>query len=229
MKIYLDSGSLKDIKIYAKEKRVHGFTTNPSLLFKSGVKDYKFFVSECNKIIGSKSISFEVTADDEKNIISQAKWLLKNSKKSFIKIPIVNAEGKYNLGIIQKLQSLGCKLNVTAIFTEKQIVKLFNKIDFNKKIIISIFAGRIADTGENPLKIIRLALKKKRNNKKIMILWASTREVYNYYEAKKVGCDIITMDKSFVDKLSLKNKNLNKYSKETSKQFFVDGKKIKFI
>ena len=229
MKIYLDSGSLIDILNYSKNKKISGFTTNPSLLNKSKIKNYKEFVSKCLKFTNSKPISFEVTADDAKKIIYQAKWFLKNAENSFIKIPIINSKGKSNLNIIKKLQTLGCKLNITAVFTEKQIEDIFKIIDKTKQTIISIFAGRIADTGRNPIKFIKLAVNKKKKNKKVMILWASTREVYNYYEAKKVGCDIITMDKSFVDKLSLKNKNLNKYSKETSKQFFVDGKKIKFI
>ena len=158
----------------------------------------------------------------------QAKWFLKNAKNSFTKIPIINSKGKTNLKIIKKLQSLGCKLNITAVFTEKQIEDIFKIIDKTKQTIISIFAGRIADTGRNPIKFMKLAINKKKNSK-IMILWASTREIYNYYEAKKIGCDIITMDKSLIEKLTLKNKDLYLYSKETSKQFFNDGKKIQFI
>ncbi len=229
MKIYLDSGSLEDIKDYARKSNVSGFTTNPSLLKKSKIKNYKEFVSKCKKIVGKKSISFEVTADSSSKILKQAIWLKKNAKNCYIKVPIVNSKGKNNIRIIKELQIKGCKLNITAVFTEKQIINIFKNIDTKMNCIISIFAGRIADTGKNPLKLINLALKKSKNKKRIHILWASAREVYNYYEAKKVGCDIITLDKSLINKLNLYNKNLNTYSKETSKQFFKDGKKIKFI
>ena len=229
MKIYLDGGSLKDIKEYAKKKLVHGFTTNPSLMKKSKIKNYKDFVFRCKNITRSKPISFEVTADNYLRIIEQASWLLKNAKNCHIKVPIVNSRGNANLKIIKKLQSIKCKLNITAVFTEKHVNDIFKTISPNQECIISIFSGRIADTGKDPNKLIKFALKKKGKKNKIKILWASTREIYNYYEAKNIGCDIITMDKGLIEKLKLKNKNLQKYSQETSKQFFIDGKKIKFI
>tara|TARA_Y100000590_G_scaffold449928_1_gene588853 strand:+ start:767 stop:1456 length:690 start_codon:yes stop_codon:yes gene_type:complete len=229
MKIYLDSGSLIDISFFAKKNFVSGFTTNPSLLKKSNIKNYKEFVYKCKNIVKSKSISFEVTADSYKKILEQANWLKKNAKKCYIKVPIVNSEGLSNIKIIKKLQEIGCKLNITAVFTENQIDTIFKNINKQRYTIISIFAGRIADTGKSPNKIIKLALNKSRKSKKINILWASAREIYNFYEAKKLGCDIITLDKSLISKLKLRNKNLKKYSKETSKQFFKDGKKIKFI
>ena len=229
MKIYLDGGSLKDIKEYAKKKLVHGFTTNPSLMKKSKIKNYKDFVFRCKNITRSKPISFEVTADNYLRIIEQASWLLKNAKNCHIKVPIVNSRGNANLKIIKKLQSIKCKLNITAVFTEKHVNDIFKTISPNQECIISIFSGRIADTGKDPNKLIKFALKKKGKKNKIKILWASTREIYNYYEAKNIGCDIITMDKNLIEKLKLKNKNLQKYSQETSKQFFKDGKKIKFI
>ena len=229
MKIYLDGGSLKDIKEYAKKKLVHGFTTNPSLMKKSKIKNYKDFVFRCKNITRSKPISFEVTADNYLRIIEQASWLLKNAKNCHIKVPIVNSRGNANLKIIKKLQSIKCKLNITAVFTEKHVNDIFKTISPNQECIISIFSGRIADTGKDPNKLIKFALKKKGKKNKIKILWASTREIYNYYEAKNIGCDIITMDKNLIEKLKLKNKNLQKYSQETSKQLFIDGKKIKFI
>ena len=229
MKIYLDGGSLIDIKNYAKKALVSGFTTNPSLMKKSKIKNYKDFVFKCKNITRSKPISFEVTADNYSKIIEQADWLLKNAKNCHIKVPILNSQGNANLKIIKKLQSMGCKLNITAVFTEQHVKNIFKIIKSNQECIISIFSGRIADTGKNPNKLIKFALKKKGKKNKIKILWASTREIYNYYEAKNLGCDIITMDKSLIEKLKLKNKNLQKYSQETSKQFFIDGKKIKFI
>ena len=229
MKIYLDGGSLIDIKTYAKKTLVNGFTTNPSLMKKSKIKNYKDFVFKCKNITRSKPISFEVTADNYSKIIEQASWLLKNARNCHIKVPILNSLGNSNLKIIKKLQSIGCKLNITAVFTEKHVNDIFKTIKSDLECIISIFSGRIADTGKNPNKLIKFALKKKGKKNKIKILWASTREIYNYYEAKSIGCDIITMDKGLIKKLKLKNKNLHKYSQETSKQFFKDGKKIKFI
>ena len=228
MKIYLDGGSLEDIGLYSKEKIISGFTTNPSLLKKSKISNYKKFVTECNKLT-IKPISFEVTADNYQKMLKQSEWLMKNSKNCFIKIPILNTKGKYNKKIIKKLSSLGFKLNITAVFTQRHVDEIFKLINNKTHTIISIFSGRIADTGKNPAFLIKYALKKTKKIKKIDILWASVREVYNYYEAKRMGCNIITLDKSILNKFKLKNKNLHQYSKETSIQFFKDGKKIKFI
>ena len=227
MKIFLDGGSLNDLKNYSKSKIISGFTTNPSLLVKSKIKDLKKFIITANKLT-NKPISYEVTADQSSAITNQAKWINKNSINSFIKVPILNTKGKSNLKIIKKLQSFNCKINITAVFTKKQIDSIITNIDKKQKTIISIFAGRIADTGKDPKVLISYSLKKKIKYKNIKILWASVREIYNYYEAKKINCDIITMDKNLIKKLNLYNKNLTIYSKETSVQFYKDGKKIKF-
>ena len=128
MKTYLDSGSLEDIKNYAKKRNISGFTTNPSLLRKSKINNYKEFVFKCKKIVGIKSISFEVTADDRSKILKQAKWLKENAKNCYIKVPVVNSKGRRNIRIIKELQAKGCKLNITAVFTEKQVVNIFKNI-----------------------------------------------------------------------------------------------------
>jgi transaldolase len=228
MKTYLDGGSLEHISFYSKNKKISGFTTNPSLLKKSNIKNYKDFVIKCNKLT-NKPISFEVTADNYDKMLEQSEWLMKYSKNCFIKIPILNTKGKYNTKIIKKLMSIDCKLNITAVFTEGHVNKILRMINNKSNTIISIFSGRIADTGKDPVKLIKYSLNKTKNLKKVKILWASVREVYNYYEAKNNKCDIITIDENILTKLKLKNKNLNQYSKETSIQFFKDGKKIKFI
>ena len=228
MTIYLDGGPLDDISLYSKNKKISGFTTNPSLLKKSKIKNYKDFVLKCNKLT-NKPISFEVTADNYSKMLEQSEWLMKHSKNCFIKIPILNTKGEYNKKIISKLNSIGCKLNITAVFTEKHVDKILKIINKKSNTIISIFSGRIADTGKDPSKLIRYSYNKTKKLKKVKILWASVREIYNYYEAQDNNCDIITLDKNILEKLKLKNKNLNQYSKETSMQFFKDGKKIKFI
>ena len=226
IKIFLDGGSLADIKLFANKKIVKGFTTNPSLLKKEKIKNFKNFVNECLKYIKNKSISFEITKDNFNEIYIQSKKISNLGKNVSVKIPILNSKGKNNIGLIKKIYNEKIKLNITAVFTKKQIDDLYKNINGKYEIIISIFAGRIADTGKDPEKLIKYALKK-RKSKKIKILWASTREVYNIYQANRLNVDIITVTKDQINKLNLKNKNLHQYSIETSKQFFNDAKKAK--
>ncbi len=225
-KIFLDGGNLKDIKEYAKNPLIKGFTTNPSLLKKEKIKNFKEFSNSCIKYIKNKSISFEITKDSFKEIYSQSKKISMIGKNVSVKIPIVNSKGNKNISLIRKLYNEKIKLNITAVFTINQIKELYKNLNGKYEIIISIFAGRIADTGVNPNKIIKYAIKN-RPSKKIKILWASTREVYNIYQAKELKCDIITATKDQIKKLNLKGKDLHRYSVETSKQFFIDAKKSK--
>ena len=226
IKIFLDGGNLQDIKDYSKIPLIKGFTTNPSLLKKEKVKNFTEFSKSCVKFSKNKSISFEVTKDTHKEIYLQSKKISLIGKNVCVKIPIVNSKGDKNISLIKNLYNEKIKLNITAVFTKNQIDELYRNINGKYEIIISIFAGRIADTGRDPSKIIKYSIKN-RPSKKIKILWASTREVYNIYEAKRLNCDIITATKDQINKLKLKNKNLHKYSIETSKQFFLDAKKSK--
>ena len=224
-KIFLDTADIKKIIIYNKNKYISGFTTNPSLMKKSGIKNYKSFVKYLSAKI-TKPLSFEIFSDNYKEIIYQAKVLNSFSKNIYVKIPIMNSKGKYLTKEIKKISELGIKTNITAVFTKQQFARAYKSVGTNTKSIISVFAGRVADTGKDPVKLIKDCQKiNKRSN--VKILWASTREVFNIYQASACKCDIITVSPEIFDKLKLKNFNLIKYSKITSSDFIKDAKKLK--
>jgi transaldolase len=224
-KIFADGAYFKSLKLHAKNKLIKGFTTNPSILKKANVHNYKEFALKCLLITKTKPISFEVTGNVYDEIYNQAKKISSWGKNVFVKIPIVNSNGLSNIPVIKKLYKERIKINITAVFSTNQILKILNSIDQNHEIIISIFCGRIADTGRDPKKIVSLALNK-RKNKKVKILWASPREVFNLYEANMLNCDIITLTDDLIKKISFYKKNLTAYSVETSKQFYNDSKDI---
>jgi len=226
--IYADGADLKEIETFNKSKLINGFTTNPSLMKSSNVKNYKSFAQQVLKIVKDKSVSFEIFADDQNEILKQAKEIKSWGKNVFVKVPYFNSRGNKNLSLIKKLSKLGINLNITALFTFSQVKEVFNNIDKDSQTILSIFAGRVADTGIDPTIIIKKSIKLTNKNKKIKILWASCRELYSIFLANKVGCDIITVPNSILKKINLVGKNLTKYSKETSNQFFKDSKGIKF-
>ena len=191
-KIYCDIADKKIIKIYNKKKIVSGFTTNPSLMRKAGAKNYQKYCKELLKIT-KKPISFEVFADEEKNMIIQGKKIKSWGKNVYVKVPIVNSKGKFTGSVIEELSNKGIKLNITAVYTYMQTKKIYKKLSKKTKSIISIFAGRMADQGKDPLPIFKKSISLTKKNKNIEILWASTREAYNYTQAKQINCNIITM------------------------------------
>ena len=190
--IFADGADIQSIKKLLKNKKIKGFTTNPSLMRKSGIKNYEKFSKQIAKLVYPKSISLEVFSDDIEEMYDQAKVISSWGKNVFVKIPVINTHGTSTSKIIKKLSNENIKLNITAVFTENQINVVTNSINPKSKVILSVFAGRIADSGRNPLKQIKYAIKTK-NNKNHQVLWASTREAYNIIEANKVGCDIITV------------------------------------
>ena len=223
-KIFCDGANFQDIKKFKKEKFITGFTTNPSLMKDAGVKNYKKFSIKVLKEVKSKDVSFEIFADDLKNIETQAREIAKWGKNVYVKIPVINTKNETNSSLIGKLNKDGIKINVTAIFTTKQTRSILKKIDKKTPCIISVFAGRIADTGVDPVKEIKkhLALSKKYPN--VKILWASVRETYNLIQANQIKCHIITVPPSILGKTKAFNKNLNTYSRETVETFFKDAK-----
>lgn len=224
IKIYLDTADIDEILKSKTNKIVSGYTTNPSLMKKNNIKEYKHFIKFlCSKI--SKPISFEIFADNENEIYHQAMKISKFSKNIYVKIPIVNSKGKKLTKVIKRLNKKNIKLNITAVFTLGQYKAAYKSLDKKVSNIISVFAGRIADTGRNPEDILKKCIKVTKS-KKIKVLWASTREYYNIIQAQKIKCDIITVTPEILKKNKLKNYNLVKYSKETSKMFFEDAKKI---
>tara|TARA_Y100000389_G_C17467900_1_gene527401 strand:- start:4974 stop:5687 length:714 start_codon:yes stop_codon:yes gene_type:complete len=227
IKLYADGADIKSIRKFSKNKIISGLTTNPSLIRKSGEKNYLNFAKKLATIEKKKPISLEIFANKPKEIIRQAKILSKLGNNVYVKIPIINDKGLFLGEVIKKLQQENIRLNITAIFTKNQILDL-KKIIENKDIILSIFCGRIADTGKNPEIITKFTKKLFSKKKKIKILWASTREVYNIFQAENSGADIITIPYNILDKLKLLNFNLNKYSLQTVREFTQDAKKSRF-
>ncbi len=228
IKIFSDGANFKEMINANKNRYIKGLTTNPSLMRKSGIKDYKSFAKLILKSIKKKPISFEVFSDNFEEMEIQAKIINAWGKNVYVKIPITNSKGIYSLNLIKKLSNQGIKLNITAITTVEQLTKLKKYLNKDVPCVISVFAGRIADTGRDPTNYIKKAVKKFKNFKKAEILWASTREVYNIVQANNLGCHIITVPPNLIKKIRLFNKDLKKYSLETVKDFYIDAKKSKF-
>lgn len=220
--LYLDGADLKTMR--ELEPLVAGFTTNPSLCRKAGITDYRKFCQQALEAAKGKPISFEVFADDISQMESQARALASFGSNVYVKIPVTNTQGESTSYLCRKLSGEGVKLNVTAVFTMDQITTVCRSLW--KDSIISIFCGRIADTGVDPLPFITKACMVRASPTKI--LWASTREVLNVKQAQQAGADIITLTPDLVQKLKLTGKNLTEYSLETVKMFFEDAKGIEF-
>ena len=226
-KIYCDIADKKIIKIFNKKNIVNGFTTNPSLMRKAGAKNYQKYCKELLKIT-KKPISFEVFADDEKNMIMQGKKIKNWGKNVYVKVPIVNSKGKFTGRVIKELNQQKVKLNITAVYTAKQTKKILKKIDKKTKVIISIFAGRMSDAGKDPIPEIKKSLNYAKSYKNVEILWASTREAYNFTNAKQLGCHIITIPPSIIEKIIKFGKSFSTLTISTVKAFLIDSKKSKF-
>ena len=226
-KIYCDIADKKIIKIYNKKKIVSGFTTNPSLMRKAGAKNYQKYCKELLKIT-KKPISFEVFADDEKNMIMQGKKIKNWGKNVYVKVPIVNSKGKFMGSVIKELNQQKVKLNITAVYTAKQTKKILERVDKKTRVIISIFAGRMSDAGKDPIPEIRKSLNYAKRYKNVEILWASTREAYNFTKAKQLGCHIITVPPSIIEKITKFGNSFSNLTISTVKAFLLDSKKSKF-
>ena len=226
-KIFCDIADLKLIKKFDKKKIVKGFTTNPSLMRKAGAKNYVNYSKEILKIT-KKPVSCEVFADDPENMISQANKISKWSNNVYVKVPVTNSKGQFMGKVIKTLNKNKIKLNITAVYTYVQTRKILKNINKNTKVIISIFAGRMADKGKDPLPHIKESLKISKKYKNVEILWASTREPYNYLQAKNLGCQIITVPPSIILKIENFGKSFNDLTKDTVKGFLSDSKKSRF-
>ncbi len=226
-KIFCDIADKKIIKIYNKKKIVKGFTTNPSLMRKAGAINYENYCKEILKIT-KKPISFEVFADDEKNMMRQGRKITKWGKNVYVKVPIVNSKGKFMGKVINELSKEKVKLNITAVYNSKQTKKILQNVDKKTKLIISIFAGRMSDNGKDPVPEIKKSLNLVRNYKNVEILWASTREAYNYIHANQLGCNIITMPPSIIEKVLKFGKSFTELTTSTVKTFLADSNKSKF-
>ncbi len=227
-KIFCDIAELDLIKKFNRKKIVKGFTTNPSLMRKAGAKDYKSYAKKILKICKKKPISFEVFSDQIKTMEKQGLIINKWGKNIFIKIPVVNSKGVFTGKVIKNLNSSGIKLNITAVYTSKQTQKILKIINKKTKVIISIFAGRAADVGKDPIPEFIKSIKIAKKFKNVEILWASVREPYNYLQAKQLGCHIITVPPSIIEKIEKFGKSFESLTKETVKNFLIDSRKSKF-
>jgi len=227
-KIFCDIADFSIIKKFNKKKIVKGFTTNPSLMRKAGAKDYKKYSKKILKICNKKPISFEVFGDDHKSMMDQALKINTWGKNVYVKIPIVNSKGSLTIKTIKQLNNKNIKLNITAVYTANQTKKILKSINKKTKLIVSIFAGRAADTGKDPIPEFKKSISLAKKFKNVEILWASVREPYNYIQSKQLGCHIITVPPLIIEKIEKFGKGFDQLTKETVKAFLVDSKKSKF-
>ncbi len=227
-KIFCDIADYKTIKSFNNKSLVDGFTTNPSLMRLAGAKNYKQYSLKILKICKKKPISFEVFADNFKDMLKQAYEINSWGKNVYVKIPVVNSKGVFTGPVIKELSDKGIKLNITAVYTFEQTEKIFKKLNKKTKSIISIFAGRMADKGKDPLPIFKRSISLTKKNKNIEILWASTREAYNFIQAKQLNCNIITMPPKVINQITGFGKSFKSMTLDTVKGFLTDSKKSRF-
>lgn len=226
--IYADGADINGMVEMSKKGFVKGFTTNPTLMKKAGITSYTGFVERVIKEIPDLPISFEVFADDFEMMEKEALILSGYGKNVFVKIPITNTKGESSVPLISKLSRAGVNLNVTAIFTIDQVKNVLDVLEEGTTNIISVFAGRIADTGVDPEVIMRQAAGLCRERSGVMSLWASCREVFNIVQAERCGVDIITVTNDLLAKLGNIGKDLEQFSLETVQMFERDGRSLEF-
>jgi len=228
IKIFADGADLKSIENLNSKNFIKGFTTNPTLMRKSGINDYKKFATEVLKIVKNKPISFEVFSDDLKEMEAQAMEISSWGSNANVKIPISNTEGKSTVDLVGRLSNQGVLCNVTAIFTIQQLKSILDVLDNNASTILSVFAGRIADAGMDPIPTIRESVVCQKTKPKTSILWAATREVINIFQAESLGCQIITVPYDMIQKFPNIGKSPENLSLETVKKFYSDAKSAGF-
>ena len=226
-KIFCDIADLDLIRKFNRKKIVKGFTTNPSLMRKAGARNYESF---SKKILGitSKPVSCEVFADDIKKMIKQGEKISEWGKNVYVKVPVTNSSGEFMGNVISALNQKNIKLNITAVFKFDQTKKILKRINKKTKVIISIFAGRAGDAGKDPIPEFKKSINAVKKFKNVEILWASVREPYNYTQAKQIGCHIITVPPTIIEKIEKFGKSYNKLTLETVKTFLIDSKKSNF-
>ena len=227
-KIFCDIAELDLIKKFNKKNIVKGFTTNPSLMRKAGAKDYKSYSKKILSICKDKPVSLEVFADQYSEMKIQALKINAWAKNVYVKVPVINSKGKFMGRIIKELNNQNVKLNITAVYSAKQTEKILKLINKKTKVIISIFAGRAADSGRDPIPEFKKSIYLAKRFKNVKILWASVREPYNYLQAKNLGCHIITVPPGIIEKIEKFGKTFSQLTEETVKAFLVDSKKSNF-
>jgi len=228
IKVFCDSADHKIIKKFSKNNLVKGFTTNPSLMRNVGAKNYKKYSLQLLKVSKNKPISFEVFSDNFDHMLKQANRINSWGKNIYVKIPVINSKNIFMGKIIKELNQENIKINITAVYSFAQVKKILKLINKKTKVIISIFAGRAGDAGNDPIPEFKKSIQLAKKFKNVEILWASVREPYNYLQAKQLGCQIITVPPSIIEKIEKFGKSFNQLSLETVKGFLKDSKKSKF-
>jgi len=228
VKIFYDGSDKKDMLDMNSKNFIKGFTTNPSLMKKAGINNYKSFAKDILGTIKEKPISFEVFSDDFYEMEKQAMEIASWSNNVYVKIPITNTKKKNSKELIKRLTKKKVKLNITALMTLEQIKSILPVLNKDVPNIISVFAGRIADTGRDPIPLMTNCLKEIKINPKSELLWASSRELLNIFQADQIGCHIITVSKDIIKKIRMVGYDLEEYSLDTVKTFYEDSVKASF-
>jgi transaldolase len=224
VKLFADGADLAGIKEMAANPAISGFTTNPTLMRKAGVSDYKAFALQALQVVGGRPISFEVFADEFGEMGKQAHEIASWGRNVYVKIPVTNTKGEFSGSLVERLTRAGIQVNVTALTTVDQVKRVADRLAPETPAIISVFAGRIADTGRDPVPIMAEAVKIMKKKPKSELIWASPRELLNIFQADAVGCHIITATNDILKKLPLIGKDLDAYSLETVEMFHKDAK-----
>jgi transaldolase len=229
IKIFADGADIAGIKNLTHNSMIKGFTTNPTLMRAAGITDYEAFAKDVIEVIGDKPISLEVFSDDMIEMDRQARKLSLLGSNVFVKIPITNTKQESTLNLVRNLSADGIKLNVTALMTLPQVESTVSAFMGGVDGCISVFAGRIADTGVDPLPIMKESLNLMASNKSLELIWASPREILNIVQADEIGCHIITVTHDLLKKMSNIGKDLNEFSLDTVKMFFDDASKAGYL
>ncbi|MBA8777923.1 transaldolase [Staphylococcus schleiferi subsp. coagulans] len=224
VRVFADGADIEQMKKAYQNKEVDGFTTNPSLMAKAGVKDYVEFAKEAVESIPDASISFEVFADDMETMEKEAEIIQQFGENIFVKIPVVNTKGESMIPLIEKLSAKGVKLNVTAVYTIEQVKAITDAVTEGVETYVSVFAGRIADTGVDPMPLMKESVEVTHSKKGVQLLWASCRELFNVIQADEIGADIITCPSDVVKKVPNIGRDINELSVDTVKGFEKDIK-----
>jgi len=224
VKLFADGADLAGIKEMAANPAISGFTTNPTLMRKAGVSDYKAFALQALQVVGGRPISFEVFADEFGEMGKQAHEIASWGRNIYVKIPVTNTKGEFSGPLVERLTRAGIQVNVTALTTVDQVKRVADRLAPETPAIISVFAGRIADTGRDPVPIMAEAVKIMKKKPKSELIWASPRELLNIFQANEIGCHIITATNDILKKLPLIGKDLDAYSLETVEMFHKDAK-----
>ncbi len=228
VKLFADGANLSEMKVMSELDHISGLTTNPTLMNKAGVKNYLNFAQDALEIVQGKPISFEVFSDELKEMCNQGLILSSLGQNVYVKVPITNSLGFSTAGVVKELSKNGVKVNLTAVMHPSQVSEVLESFDQNVPAYVSIFAGRIADTGRNPIPYVKETLQILKNHPKIELIWASPRELLNIFDAEDSGCHIITATPEILNKLSYLKYDLKEFSLDTVKMFLKDAQNSGF-